>query len=83
VLAEMSPYIAGASRYLLAAAVMILIVLAKREVIPLRYWKAYLVLGIVGVFGFNLFFFLGMGATLVISAVTFSSVTFSKQASKA
>lgn len=67
VLAEMSPYIAGASRYLLAAAVMVLIVLAKKEMIPLRHWKAYLVLGIVGVFGFNLFFFLGMETSSAIN----------------
>jgi len=67
VLAEMSPYIAGASRYLLAAAVMVLIVLAKREMIPLRHWRAYLVLGIVGVFGFNLFFFLGMETSSAIN----------------
>lgn len=60
VLAEMSPYLAGASRYVIAAVVMILIARLKHATIPLREWKAYLTLGIVGVFGFNLFFFLGM-----------------------
>lgn len=60
VLAEMSPYLAGASRYVIAAMVMILIARLKHAAIPLREWKAYLTLGIVGVFGFNLFFFLGM-----------------------
>lgn len=67
VLAEMSPYIAGASRYVLAAAVMVLIVWGKREAIPWRHWKAYLTLGIVGVFGFNLFFFLGMETSSAIN----------------
>lgn len=67
VLAEMSPYIAGASRYALAAAVMVLIVWVKKQVIPLRHWKAYFVLGIVGVFGFNLFFFLGMQTSSAIN----------------
>lgn len=67
VLAEMSPYIAGASRYVLAAAVMVLIVWFKKDALPLRYWKAYLTLGVVGVFGFNLFFFLGMETSSAIN----------------
>lgn len=67
VLAEMSPYIAGASRYVLAAAVMVLIVWIKKEAIPWRHWKAYLTLGVVGVFGFNLFFFLGMETSSAIN----------------
>ncbi len=67
VLAEMSPYIAGASRYVLAAAVMVLIVWIKKDMIPLRHWKAYLTLGVVGVFGFNLFFFLGMETSSAIN----------------
>lgn len=67
VLAEMSPYIAGASRYVIAAAVMVLIVRVKKELIPLRHWKAYLTLGVVGVFGFNLFFFLGMETSSAIN----------------
>lgn len=67
VLAEMSPYIAGASRYVLAAAVMVAIVWVKKDVIPLRHWKAYLVLGIVGVFGFNLCFFLGMETSSAVN----------------
>lgn len=67
VLAEMSPYIAGASRYVLAAAVMVLIVWIKKDMIPLRHWKAYVTLGVVGVFGFNLFFFLGMETSSAIN----------------
>lgn len=67
VLAEMSAYVAGASRYLLAAAVMVLIVLIRKEVFSTAHWKAYLTLGIVGVFGFNLFFFLGMETSSAIN----------------
>lgn len=67
VLAEMSPYLAGASRYTIAAMVMILIARFSQAVIPLREWKAYLTLGIVGVFGFNLFFFLGMAHSSAIN----------------
>lgn len=67
VLAEMSPYIAGASRYVLAAAVMILIAQMRKEATPLRHWQAYLTLGVVGVFGFNLFFFLGMETSSAIN----------------
>lgn len=67
VVMEMGPYIAGASRYILAAMLMILITQFKRESIPLKYWKSYLTLGMVGVFGFNLFFFLGMETTSAIN----------------
>ena len=67
VVAEMGPYIAGASRYILAAAVMLIIVQFRRERVPMRHLKTYLTLGIVGVFGFNLFFFLGMQSTSAVN----------------
>lgn len=67
VLVEMSAYVAGASRYLLAAAVMVLLVLIRKEAFAVSHWKAYLTLGIVGVFGFNLFFFLGMETSSAIN----------------
>lgn len=67
VVAEMGPYIAGATRYLLAAAIMLMIVKFKGERIPARYFKNYLTLGIVGVFGFNLFFFMGMQTTSAVN----------------
>ncbi len=67
VVAEMGPYIAGATRYILAAIIMILITLMRKESIPLQYTKSYLILGIVGVFGFNLFFFLGMETSSAIN----------------
>lgn len=67
VIAEMGPYIGGASRYLLAAAIMLLISYFRGESVPLRYIKIYILLGLVGVFGFNLFFFLGMETTSAVS----------------
>lgn len=63
VLAEMHPFVAGADRYLLAAAIMLLLTWFRGERVPLRHGKTYLTLGLVGVFGFNLFFFLGMAST--------------------
>ncbi len=63
VVAEMHPYVAGASRYLMAAAIMLIITSYRGERIPLRHLKVYLILGLMGVFGFNLFFFLGMRST--------------------
>lgn len=67
VLSEMSPYVAGASRYILAALIMVVITMIKKETIPLRHLKSYLTLGIAGVFGFNLFFFLGMQTSTAIN----------------
>jgi len=67
VIAEMGPYVAGASRYVLAAAVIVLIAQMRKEMIPAQHWKAYLTLGVVGVFGFNLFFFLGMETSSAIN----------------
>lgn len=67
VVAEMGPYIAGASRYILAAAIMLLITKFRNERVPVRYIKTYIILGLVGVFGFNLFFFLGMQTTSAVN----------------
>lgn len=63
VLAELHPFVAGADRYLIAAAIMLALTYLRGERVSLRHGKAYLTLGIVGVFGFNLFFFLGMAST--------------------
>lgn len=67
VVAEMGPYIAGASRYLMAAAIMLLITHYRGERVPIRYLRTYVILGLVGVFGFNLFFFLGMQTTSAVN----------------
>ncbi|MBC7697240.1 MAG: EamA family transporter [Bacteroidia bacterium] len=67
VVAEMGPYIAGASRYILAAAIMLLITRFRGESVSMRHIRAYATLGLVGVFGFNLFFFLGMQTTSAVN----------------
>lgn len=67
VVAEMHPFIAAATRYLIAAALMLLIMRYKGENLSFRHAKTYLMLGIVGVFGFNLLFFLGMQSTSVVN----------------
>jgi drug/metabolite transporter (DMT)-like permease len=67
VVTEMGPYIASASRYILAAVIMVLITMIRKESIPSKYLRTYLILGIVGVFGFNLFFFLGMQTSSAIN----------------
>lgn len=63
VLAELHPFVAGADRYLIAAAIMLALTYFSGERVPLRHARTYVILGIVGVFGFNLFFFLGMAST--------------------
>jgi drug/metabolite transporter (DMT)-like permease len=63
VLAELHPFVAGADRYLIAALIMLALTYFRGERVPLRHGKTYFTLGIVGVFGFNLFFFLGMAST--------------------
>jgi drug/metabolite transporter (DMT)-like permease len=63
VLAEVHPLVAGADRYLIAAAIMLAITFVKGERPPLRHFKTYVILGLLGVFGFNVFFFFGMAST--------------------
>lgn len=63
VLAELQPFVAGADRYVIAALIMLALTWLRGERVPLRHGRAYFTLGIVGVFGFNLFFFLGMTST--------------------
>src|ERR1700730_9257990 len=63
VLAELHPLVAGADRYLIAAAVMLAINCISGERPPFRHFNAFLILGVIGVCGFNLFFFLGMAST--------------------
>ena len=67
VVAEMHPYIAGATRYIFAASIMYLLTSYRREKLPIKHIKTYILLGLVGVFGFNLFFFLGMQTTSAIN----------------
>ena len=67
IVAEMHPFIAGASRYFLTSIIMVLILLYRHERVPLRHFKVYIVLGLVGVFGFNVLFFLGMQTTTAVN----------------
>ncbi|YCA46346.1 EamA family transporter (plasmid) [Bacillus sp. JZ8] len=57
---------AAAWRFGIAALVMILILRWQKQIklkIIKAHWKMYILLGIVGIFGFNTFFFLGMQYT--------------------
>jgi len=63
VVAEMQPLIAAADRFLVAAGIMLVITYATGNRLTWRHARIYLILGLLGVFGFNLFFFLGMSST--------------------
>jgi drug/metabolite transporter (DMT)-like permease len=67
VVAEMHPFVAGSTRYLLAAAIMLALTFYRGERVPLRHARSYVILGIIGVFGFNLLFFLGMARTSAVN----------------
>ncbi|MBX9634089.1 MAG: DMT family transporter, partial [Magnetospirillum sp.] len=68
VIAEMNPLVAGAARFVIAALVMLAVMAVKRETVPLiRHAKPYGVLGLVGIGGFNLLFFLGMQDTSAVN----------------
>ncbi|HEV7717310.1 MAG TPA: EamA family transporter [Steroidobacteraceae bacterium] len=63
VVAELLPLIAGADRFLIAAAIMLALTYLRGERVALRHARTYLILGLLGVFGFNVFFFIGMAST--------------------
>ncbi|HEY6895617.1 MAG TPA: DMT family transporter [Rhodocyclaceae bacterium] len=68
VVAELHPLLAGAERFLIAAILMLAVALIRGERVPLlRQARAYGLLGLVGVGGFNLFFFYGMGSTSAVN----------------
>ncbi len=61
IIAEMHPLLAAAGRFVIAAALMLLLALVRRQRVPLiRHGRAYGLLGLVGIGGFNLLFFFGM-----------------------
>jgi drug/metabolite transporter (DMT)-like permease len=69
VLAEMHPLAAGATRFVLAAAVMVALAVARGERVPLvRHAGPYAVLGTVGIAGFNLMFFWALTLTGPVNA---------------
>jgi len=59
----MRPLIAGADRFLIAAGIMLVITYATGNRLTWRHARIYLIPGLLGVFGFNLFFFLGWSST--------------------
>lgn len=63
-LAELHPLVAAAGRFAVAALVMVAVAAIRRERVPLlRHARAYLPLGLVGIAGFNVFFFFGLQST--------------------
>ncbi|MFK7682026.1 DMT family transporter [Priestia megaterium] len=61
-----SPASAAAWRFGIAALVMVLILGLQKQIKSKTikvHWKMYILLGIIGIFGFNAFFFLGMQYT--------------------
>ena len=46
---------------------MLAITYARGERLVLRHTRMYVVLGMLGVFGFNVFFFLGMASTSAVN----------------
>ncbi len=63
-LAELHPLAAAAGRFVIAAAVMVVVAVALRQRVPLlRHARAYVPLGLVGIAGFNVFFFFGLQDT--------------------
>jgi len=68
VLADMHPLTAAAARFLIAALVMAAVALASGARPPFRrHGRAYFLLGLVGIGGFNLMFFYGMQSTSAVN----------------
>jgi drug/metabolite transporter (DMT)-like permease len=68
VLAEMPPLAAGAWRYLIAATVALVLLLFGRGRLRVRDLKAYLLISLFGVIGYNIFFFLALQHTSAVNA---------------
>lgn len=69
---------AAAWRFGIAALVMILILGWQKQIklkIIKAHWKMYILLGIVGIFGFNTFFFLGMQYTSPLNGALIMGTT--------
>lgn len=66
VLADLPPLWAGALRFLLGAVLMLAIALRQKEglmALARQHWPAHLMLALLGIVGFNLFFFHAMQST--------------------
>ena len=68
VLAEMAPLAAGAWRYLIAAAIVLSVLYLRGGGLARRHLGSYALLGLVGVCGFNAFFFLALQTTSAVNA---------------
>lgn len=67
-LAELHPLAAAAARFTIAALVMLAVATARRERVPLlSHARSYLPLGLVGIAGFNVFFFFGLQGTTPVN----------------
>ncbi len=64
---ELHPFVAAASRFLIASSLMLLICWLRGEKIALRHWRAYSLLGLIGAAGFNVLFFWGMQSTSAVN----------------
>ncbi|MCR6629726.1 MAG: DMT family transporter [Magnetospirillum sp.] len=63
-LAELHPLVAAAGRFAIAAAFMLVLALVRGERVPLlRHARSYVPLALVGIAGFNVFFFYGLQTT--------------------
>jgi drug/metabolite transporter (DMT)-like permease len=68
VIAEMAPLAAGAWRYLIAAAIVLAGLYLRGGHLAWRHLKSYVLLGLFGVCGFNVFFFLALQSTSAVNA---------------
>ncbi len=67
VVAELHPFVAAAYRFMMAAGLMLAIAYARGERIPMRHMPSYIIMGIIGICGFNLLFFIGMQTTSAVN----------------
>lgn len=67
IVAEMHPFVAAAYRFVIAASLMLLLAYARGDYIPLKHLRTYFILGLVGICGFNLLFFIGMQTTSAVN----------------
>lgn len=75
VVADMHPLVAGAGRFVLAALVMWAMLAWKRQRVPLfTHFRAYALLGLVGIAGFNLLFFMGMQMTSAVNGALIMAI---------
>lgn len=76
VVAEMTPLPAAALRFVIASILIVLLCALRKERTPWRlYLPRYVMLGIVGVGGFNVLFFIGMRTTTAVNGALIMALT--------